>query len=146
MRIDGVVVEGHRVASGANRDPRFPGGTVTMQVPVLLALGMDLRPFHPATINISVAPRTVRLVAADVTYRQVRWHPTEPAEDFSFAACRLLVSGRVVDALVYRPHPETKPEHFQAPHVLEVLAPRIGGLAYGDAVTFEIADGTLAIR
>ncbi|MGF1665011.1 MAG: hypothetical protein ACFCVC_01950 [Acidimicrobiia bacterium] len=146
MTIGGVVVEGHRVASGSNGDPRFPGGTIAMQLPHFLALGVDLRPFHPATINISVAPRTVRLAAADVTYRQVRWHPTEPAEDFSFAPCRLRVGGRVVDALIYWPHPETKPEHVQTPDILELLAPHIDGLAYGDPVTVETAAGTITIE
>jgi hypothetical protein len=35
---------------------------------------------------------------------------------------------------IYHPHPETKPEHFQTPDVLELLLPLVPGLAYGDAL------------
>ena len=36
------IVPGHRVASGLNRNPRFPGGTLRMQAPFFLAVGFDL--------------------------------------------------------------------------------------------------------
>jgi hypothetical protein len=145
VRVGGVVVEGHRVASGANRDPRFPGGTIAMQAPHFRAWGLDLSSYHPATLNLSVAPHTVNLGQAEVTLRQVRWHPTEPAEDFSFAPCLLETARRTVDALVYWPHPDTKPRHIQSPDVVELLAPWIEGLGYGDRVTLVTGDGALVL-
>jgi hypothetical protein len=124
------VVRGHQVASGRNGDVRFPGGTVRMQVPQFRALGLDLTPFYPGTLNVSIAPLSYRAVRPRLTFRQVKWHPTEPAEDFSFFDVRLLrTGGPPVEGLIYYPHPETKPEHFQRPDVLELLLPFVDGLA-----------------
>jgi hypothetical protein len=117
-----------------------------MQIPHFLERGVDLRSFHPATLNVSVAPRAIRLARPDITLREVRWHLTEPAEDFSFAGCRLHAGGEVVDALVYRPHPETKPEHFQSPDTIELMAPWVDGLTYGDRVVVEAPDGVLVLQ
>ncbi len=127
------VVPGHRVASGLNGDPRFPGGTVAMQRPHFLARGLDLAGCHPGTVNVSVAPGRWRLERPRHTFRGVRWHPVEPAEDFSFAEVQLLRPGApAIAGWIYHPHPETKPEHFQTPDILELLLPLVPGLAYGD--------------
>jgi hypothetical protein len=123
-------VRGHQVASGRNGDPRFPGGTLRMQAPLFRALGLDLTPFYLGTLNVSIAPLSYRVVRPRLTFRQVKWHPTEPAEDFSFFDVRLLrTGGPPVDGMIYYPHPETKPEHFQRPDVLELLLPFMEGLA-----------------
>ena len=58
---------------------------------------------------------------------------------------KVLTPEQAVDALIYWPHPETKSEHLQAPDVLEVLAPHIQGLAYGDRVTIELAEGMVVL-
>ncbi len=135
----GTLVAGHGVASGANGDPRFPGGTIAMQAPHFAAAGVDIGRYHPATMNVSVAPRRLVVTAPQATLRQVRWHPTEPAEDFSFVACRVTAGGVTVDGLVYRPHPETKPEHYQPDSVVEILAPYLGELPPGTTVTVQVA-------
>jgi len=139
QNVRGVIVPGHRVASGLNEDPRFPGGTLRMQAPHFRARGLDVESFHLATLNVSIAPLRYRVRQARQTFRNVKWHPTEPAEDFSFFDCRV----RRDDAspaigLIYYPHPETKPEHFQQPDVLELLLPRIEGLHYGAIVDVEV--------
>jgi hypothetical protein len=36
-----------------------------------------------------------------------------------------------VGGYIYWPHPETKPEHFQDPHTVEILAPGLDGVADG---------------
>ncbi len=84
QRFTARVVEGHRVASGLNGNPRFPGGTLKMQTPVFRSLGFDLTPYHSGTLNISLAPRRYEVIHAPITFRKVKWHPIEPAEDFSF--------------------------------------------------------------
>ena len=133
------VVEGHRVASGLNGNPRFPGGTLQMQTPHFLALGLDLRVFHQGTLNVSIAPLNYTVGTAKHTFRDVKWHPTEPAEDFSFFEVFLLRPGEPsVAGLIYFPHPNTKPEHFQAPDVLELLLPFVAGLYYGMELSLEI--------
>jgi len=133
------LIQGHRVASGLNGNPRFPGGTLFMQRPHFLARGLDIGVFHQGTLNVSIAPLTYRVVQPRLTFRDVQWHPVEPKEDFSFFVVRLLRPGQPpVAGLIYYPHPETKPEHFQAPDVLELLFPFVEGLAYGMELTLEI--------
>ena len=111
-----------------------------MQAPHFAARGFDISAFWLGTLNISIRPAEYRLGKAAITFRQVKWHPVEPAEDFSFFRCRLTCLGcdaprrDVVDAWIYYPHPETKPEHFQATDVLEVLAPRLKKIGAGSPV------------
>jgi hypothetical protein len=140
--VHGVVVRGHGVASGANGDPRFPGGTLAMQQPHLAARGIDIARFFAGTINLDVAPYRIVLVEPAATLRTVRWHPTEPPEDFSFVECRAGVSpDRLVRGLVYRPHPETKPGHHQPPTIVEVLSTWIEGVAEGAELVLTVARG-----
>ncbi len=133
------IVRGHRVASGQNGNPLFPGGTLKMQTPFFRALGLDLSRYYGGTLNISIAPFQYRVVAPRLTYRAVKWHPTEPPEDFSFFDLRLLCDNLPsVEGLIYFPHPDTKPTHFQAPDVLELLLPFVEGLAYNNEIRLEI--------
>jgi hypothetical protein len=130
--IQATIVEGHRVASGLNGNPRFPGGTLLMQLPVFRSLGLDLSVFYLGTPNVSIAPHRYRVVKPRLIFRNVKWHPTEPAEDFSFFD--VIVhrdDAEPVTGLIYFPHPDTKPEHFQQPDVLELMLPWTEGLEYG---------------
>ena len=128
------VTRGHRVASGLNGNPRFPGGTLAMQRPYFAQRGLDLGRFHGGTLNLRIAPRHAVVKRPRLTFEQVRWHPEDPPETFSFFDAQLRHDGHIVDALVYRPHPQTKPTHFQADDILELLAPFVPGLGYGIAV------------
>ncbi len=134
-----TIVRGHGVASGRNGDPRFPGGTIHMQLPHFEQRGLELSGYHLATINLSLAPCRYAVRQAPLTFRKVKWHPTEPAEDFSFLPCRLrkAASEAPVNGLIYYPHPETKPEHIQAPEVVEVLAGWMDSLSYGNRLFLE---------
>jgi len=145
--VPATIIQGHRVASGLNGNPRFPGGTLHMQTPFFTALGLDLSGLHQGTLNVSISPRRYRVLQPAVTFRQVKWHPTEPAEDFSFFHFRLLRSGEApVSGWIYYPHPETKPEHFQQPDVLELWLPYVEGLHYGMPVTLEIPASEMTIE
>lgn len=138
-QIPAIVVRGHRVASGMNRDPRFPGGTIRMQAPHFLGRGLDLSGYHSATLNVSIAPWRYRVMRPRHTFASVNWHPTEPAEDFSFFDVNVITTGVApIAGLIYFPYPATKPEHFQQPDVLELLLPWIDGHDYGTKVTLEV--------
>lgn len=139
MTILAQIVRGHRVASGLNGNPRFPGGTLRMQAAHFAERGFDLGAYHPGTLNVSIAPLSCRVAKAPITFRNVKWHPTEPAEDFSFFDVKLLrPNAAPVDGKIYYPHPETKPEHFQKPDVLELLMPFVEGLNYGDEIKLSV--------
>ncbi len=116
-----------------------------MQAPFFRALGLDLDVYHRGTINVSIAPRNYRVLQAPLTFRQVRWHPTEPAEDFSFLDVRVAHGGPDVAGKIYYPHPETKPEHFQQPDVLELLLPFLPGIATGTELVLQIPTDQLTI-
>jgi hypothetical protein len=142
--IQATIVEGHRVASGLNGNPRFPGGTMRMQLPFFKALGLDLSAYHPGTLNVSIAPLTCRVVKPKLTFRNLKWHPVEPAEDFSFFDVTLhRDDAPPVRGLIYFPHPDTKPEHFQKPDVLELLLPLTAGLTYGTRIRLEVPPGQM---
>ncbi|MBL9178273.1 MAG: hypothetical protein JNM65_09425 [Verrucomicrobiaceae bacterium] len=139
MMTSATIVQGHRVASGLNGNPLFPGGTLRMQLPFFQELGLDLSRFHLGTLNVSIAPLCYRVVKAKHTFRTVKWHPTEPAEDFSFFDVVVHRDGALpVEGFIYHPHPETKPKHSQKPDVLELLLPWVEGLAYGTKIVLEV--------
>jgi len=117
-----------------------------MQIPVFRALGLDLRGFHPGTVNIRIAPNSYRVKVPRITYRAVTWHPVARPEDFSFFDVRVLRDGAdFIEGFIYRPHPETKPEHFQASDVLELLLPWVPGIHYGSVLTLATPTDQLAI-
>ncbi|MCP3871335.1 MAG: hypothetical protein GY703_25185 [Gammaproteobacteria bacterium] len=139
MGVRGVVQRGHRVASTACSDPRFPGGTLQMQLPHFKKAGCNLEDYHPGTINLSIAPFEFKIRQADLTLRRIKWSSRVPAEDFSFVNCRVLQEeSPPLPGLVYYPHPETKPEHFQPPEILEIITFRIPDLEYGDNLSIEV--------
>ena len=131
---DATLLQGYRTASGFNGNPYFPGGTLAMQEPFFKKLGVDLSPFYRGTLNAGISPLSYRVLKPRITLRNVKWHPIDPAEDFSFIDIRLLHGGKIFEGLVYYPHPETKPKHFQRADVLELLFPFIEGIHYGDTL------------
>jgi len=139
VQIKGIIQQGYGVASGRAGDPRFPGGTIEMQKSAFAARGLNLEQYFPGTINVSIHPHQYAVKQAKYTFRNVQWALERPAEDFSFFDCRVTLSnGSQVEGLVYYPHPETKPEHFQNPEIIEVILPFVEGLQYGDELLLEV--------
>ena len=133
ITVAGTVVTGYGVASG-QADGAPEGGTIAAQLPHFAARGLDLSHCYPGTLNVSIAPRRWAMAHPAETFPMVRWSETVPAETFSFSPCRVEFGTHRVEGFVYYPHPETKPDHFHPPTVVEVIAPFIGGLAAGASV------------
>lgn len=146
IALTGTVVEGHGVASGRSAETPYPGGSIPLQIPHFAARGVDLSPFYPGTLNVSIAPLTFSMTAPRVTLRQVNWIDLVPPEDFSFAACRVTFDGARTDGLVYYPHPETKVQHFHDPSLVEVLAPLIPGIFTGARVKLEVDSAEITVH
>ena len=138
--VTGTVKEGHRVASGLAKEPRFPDGTLALQIPCFAERGLDLAPYHRGTINVSIAPLTYSIGQAWKTLPSVKWSPIMPAENFSFYRCGIRTTGAdaFAEGLVYWPHPSTKPEFFQDPSTLEILAPFLEDIRCGSTVELQL--------
>ncbi len=142
--IFGQIVKGHGVASGRAGDPRFPEGTLALQWPIFEKNGLNLNGYYRATINISVFPLKPNPINPTHTFKNVKWHADCPAEDFSFFEVSLSVGlSKCVTGLIYWPHPETKPEHFQDPSVIEVTAPKIDEVSSNDSVRLWVDPRTI---
>lgn len=148
IRLKAIVVKGHGVASGKSLDPRFQGGTIAMQKPAFQRLGLDLGEYYSGTLNLSIAPLEYKIKQATYTFKNVSWSRAAPPEDFSFFDCRLLygqAQTTAAEGLIYFPHPETKPQHFQPADVLEVLTAYIEDLSYGAELLLELNDEQITV-
>jgi hypothetical protein len=138
-----VLVKGHQVASGLANHPLFLNGTINAQRPHFEALGLSLECFFPATLNIKFDCQKVELSHADFHFKKVKWHSSAPAEDFKFFICQLWYENTAYQGLVYQPQVSTKIAHFQPENQLEILAPYIKNIAYGDTLYIKNSSITL---
>lgn len=143
VQVSGIVVEGHRVASGLSKV--YPYGTLVRQKPFFKAGGLDLDRFFTGTLNISIAPLRFELVKPAYTFRQIAWTDLHPPENFSFSPCRVLFQKRGYDGFIYYPHPETKIRHFQDPSVMEVITAKIPAVNYGSHLNLVLEAGAIRI-
>tara|TARA_R110002096_G_scaffold215310_7_gene403073 strand:+ start:1119 stop:1580 length:462 start_codon:yes stop_codon:yes gene_type:complete len=140
------LVRGHQVASGIAEEERFPNGTLAMQLPHFEQRGLDLTSFYKGTLNLSIAPKQFRILETTHCFEDVKWASNEPAENFWFLDCRVgLNLEDFVDGYIYYPDPETKPCHFQPPNVLEVIAPELPDVNYGDSIWLAIRRNQIEI-
>lgn len=134
----GIVQSGHQVASGFAKNSPYSQGTIAMQLPFFLDLGLDLREFFQGTLNISIAPYNFKITKPQYTFEGVKWHPDYDEETFSFSPCQVVYQDSSYQGWVYYPHPETKIGHFQDKSVVEVLAPKISNLNYGSSLILKV--------
>ncbi|MEA5508975.1 hypothetical protein VB715_04285 [Crocosphaera sp. UHCC 0190] len=145
IKVQGILIKGHQVASGIAKHSPYPQGSIEMQTPFFQKLGLDISALFSGTLNVSIRPDKFSVKSPKYTFKQVQWNPTSPPETFSFSPCRLSYEGFTHDSLIYYPHPETKPSHFQDDSTLEILAPPIAKIQYGDRVQLEINPQEIAI-
>ncbi len=136
----GVVVRGHRVASTACRDPRFPSGTIAPQLSFLRSAVSDFDAHlgetpHCGTINVSFGDRRVEIVRPEYLVQSVKWTEAFAPETFHLSKAFIVAGERLYPSFLYVPEPTTKPDHVQPADSVEVLSRYIQGLAYGDPVT-----------
>ena len=143
----GVTTRGFQFASGDavgrsfNPSP-YSDSVLKLQIPYFLEAGIDLNKIMPnfrlGTINVELGKKVI-LNSSDYCAPLVGWTKDEPGppsdfapETFSFVHCCFVFEGKYHPALIYYPHPETKPSvnrhHFD---ILEVLTYNIPGIQPG---------------
>jgi hypothetical protein len=145
LHLHGIITPGHGVASGRSAASPYPQGSIAMQAPFFKARGLDLSGCLLATLNVSIAPATWQLLRPGFRFEGVLWTALHPAETFSFLQCQLTHRAAQVSGWLYYPHPETKARHWQSASVMEIIAPPLDNLSYGDSIELAFDDGTLAI-
>jgi hypothetical protein len=130
----GTLVRGYGIASGQAPDSPYPAGSISLQAPLFAAYGVDLSGFYPGTLNLAFGGSRWLFANPAAQVEQLRWSDHHPPETFSFwrVGLRARPGAAVVQALIYRPHPETKRTHHHSADRLELLAPWIEGLSTGD--------------
>jgi len=140
MKVNAVVEQGHGVASGKAKDPRYPQGTLNAQLAHFKRKGLDLSQFFPGTINLDIAPYFYKIKKPKHFLKNINWSQFIPPENFYFFDAALHINNNSYKGLIYMPDPATKAEHFQNPTIIELLLPKIDGLKYGDKVLLEVDD------
>ncbi|NJM49178.1 MAG: hypothetical protein HC860_25885, partial [Alkalinema sp. RU_4_3] len=110
----------------------LPGGTIALQDLRFSGFGVGFGDCF-GTLNVNVAPFEMRILVPRFRFEGVEW-VAGVVETFSFCRCGVEFGSVGYEGWIYFPHPETKPDHFQPPGLVEVIAPRILGLGYGDRV------------
>ena len=128
--VNGILVQGYRVASGPSKD--YPYGALERQRPFFKAGGLDLGSYFNGSLNIDIRPFQFHMLKPEFTFHHVAWTDLHPPEHFSFSHCKTIFKDVEYDGWVYYPHPETKLRHFQNPSLLEVIAMPIPEIQYGD--------------
>ena len=130
-------MKGYRVASGPSEAyPEY--GSIEKQKPYFKELGLDLDRMFNGTLNISIEPYQFEIMKPTYTFEKVKWTELTNAEDFHFSQCKIFFQDREYSGWVYYPNPKTKRKHFQSTATIEVLAPFIEGIKYGDEVNISL--------
>ncbi len=137
IEIGGIVTQGFRIASGLNKDgvPGPYGITIkdsfVQQRPFFEAELPELKEVWTGTINVDISPRIHRMIGftKEIT---CEWHPRITETFGLVTGITLKRNNQEYPAIIYYP----MPSEFHEPrmNVIEILAPKIEGLAYGDKV------------
>lgn len=144
-KVAGTVTRGHRIASGLAEHSPYGAGSIQLQTPLFKSQGLDLSGYYPGTINLSISPYSISIRQPFWQIQKLEWTRHHPPETFSFFQAELFFSGQTYGGLIYYPHPETKQTHFQGASIVEILAPRIPGLNYGDRLFLSVNPAEIEI-
>jgi len=134
--------KGYHVASGPSKAyPEY--GSIEKQKPYFKELGLDLDTMFNGTLNVSIEPYQFEMTEPEYRFTNVKWTELTNAEDFSFSRCKIIFQGAEYNGYVYYPHPETKKDHFQSASTVEVLAPFIDKIHYGDELEISLNSGEI---
>lgn len=150
MKIEGIVTQGYRIASGLNTvGVMGPYGEMlkdsfVRQRPFFEAEIPELTAVWTGTINLTIAPRHCVMKKWDYEIT-CQWHPGV-IETFGIVQdVTVYHNGRAyAPGFIYYPLPSEI--HIPRNEIIEILAPKIEGLTYGDEIAIEVSDEKVAIE
>ena len=144
ITLKGQLKKGYRVASGPSKAyPEY--GSIEKQKPYFKKLGLNLDRVFNGTLNISIHPYEFVMHKPKHKFKKVKWTELTNAEDFSFSQCRIKFHGKEYTSWVYYPDPKTKKDHFQSASTVEVLAPYIEGIKYGNKLELSLNSAEIKV-
>jgi hypothetical protein len=155
LQVEAIIKQGYRVASGQaleGGDQRFneDGGTIGLQIPEFKKHGFDFdnyfggkagQAYVVGTLGCNIAPYVVTILHPEYHFIGLRWTDKydqefpDFKENFFLSPAQIQFKTKKYKALLYIPDPATKPDHFQLPSTIEVIAQKIPAIVYGDRVT-----------
>jgi len=144
--VEGTIIAGHGAASGSGKDPRYPQGTLYLQIPYFQQIGIDLSAYYAGTLNVHLGDRTVRVIQPKFKAMGVAWSSHIPPENFFFFDVWATFEGHSYRGLIYMPDPSTKTDHFQDPSMVELLLPKIPGVKEGKSISLKVEDAQIQIQ
>jgi len=132
--ISGIVIRGHRIASGLNDLPKTEpiNDTIRKQKPFFKMAGIPgIADVFNGTINVDISPLVFTILRPNYE-AECEWERGFN-ERFWFVETSLTHNTQDYRGYVYYPCPGPLKKHVTN-NVLEVLAPPIEGLKYGDAI------------
>jgi hypothetical protein len=145
ITLKGKLQKGYRVASGPSEAyPEY--GSIEKQKPYFKELGLDLDHVFNGTLNVSIKPHEFVIANPEYQFTNVKWTELTNAEDFSFSHCKIKYQGIEYDGYIYYPDPKTKKEHFQSASTIEVLAPFIDDIKYGDELEISLNSAEIKVH
>ena len=146
VKIKGKITTGYGIASGKTDDTRFSMGTIHMQAPFFKKLGLDFTNYFKGTLNVDIAPYCYQVNYPKHYFKNVKWTPNIPSENFYFFDVTADFKGETYLGLIYLPDPITKVAHLQPKTVIEIILPFIKDIRAGDKILLEIMEYNLLLN
>lgn len=143
----GKVKHGLRIASGLNPDPPVKLGmklnnTIALQKPFFEKAGVEgIFEMYNGTINVDISPCKFKILDPD--YRVTCNWFEELTETFWFVRVSIGYEGKDYQGYIYYPCPSDVKSHDD--DTVELLSPKIPGVAYGKEITTLVPSGKIRV-
>lgn len=142
LRILGTVKSGHRIASGqSTTGHQGLNNTIGLQRPFFEKVVPTFSSVWNGTINVDIAPRNFKILKRDHEVT-CEWHPGI-LETFWLVEVEIVLEGKTYKGFIYYPTPSTTKSHKD--DMIEILAPKIEGLSYGQEIEIHVPEGKIAL-
>jgi len=145
-KLAGVLVKGYQIASGTSPVTPYKNGSIALQKPFFEKKGFCMKDLYLATLNIDISHHEFTIIQANYLFENLKWEKNFPSESFSIISCTLIYKTKQYNAYIYYPHIETKTQHLQEKSTLEVLAPFLEDIKYGDELELLLDTSTIHIK